>query len=31
MTFGGKDRFASVGSTGLEEARRQVDRCLDAG
>ena len=31
MTFGGRDRFASVGSTGVEEARRQVDRCLDAG
>jgi aryl-alcohol dehydrogenase-like predicted oxidoreductase len=31
MTFGGKGGFASVGSTGVEEARRQVDRCLDAG
>ena len=31
MTFGGRDRFASVGSTGVEEARRQVDRCIDAG
>ena len=31
MTFGGKGGFTSVGSTGVEEARRQVDRCLDAG
>jgi aryl-alcohol dehydrogenase-like predicted oxidoreductase len=31
MTFGGTGRFASVGSTGVEEARRQVDLCLDAG
>ena len=31
MTFGGRDRFASVGSTGVDAARRQVDRCLDAG
>ena len=31
MTFGGKGGFASVGSTGVEEARQQVDRCLDAG
>ena len=31
MTFGGTGGFASVGSTGLEEARRQVDRCLEAG
>src|SRR5215211_3030149 len=31
MTFGGTGKFASVGSTGVEEARRQVDRCLDAG
>src|SRR5829696_953866 len=31
MTFGGTGGFASVGSTGVEEARRQVDRCLDAG
>jgi aryl-alcohol dehydrogenase-like predicted oxidoreductase len=31
MTFGGKGGFASVGSTGVEEARGQVDRCLDAG
>ena len=31
MTFGGRGGFASVGSTGLEEARGQVDRCLEAG
>jgi aryl-alcohol dehydrogenase-like predicted oxidoreductase len=31
MTFGGRGNFANVGSTGVEEARRQVDMCLDAG
>jgi aryl-alcohol dehydrogenase-like predicted oxidoreductase len=31
MTFGGTGPFASVGTTGVDEARRQVDRCLDAG
>src|SRR5215475_2466973 len=31
MTFGGRDGFAQVGSTGVDEARRQVDICLDAG
>lgn len=31
MTFGGKGGFAAVGSTGVDEARTQVDRCLDAG
>ena len=31
MTFGGKGGFASVGSTDVTEARRQVDQCLDAG
>ncbi|GAA4672861.1 aldo/keto reductase [Phytohabitans rumicis] len=31
MTFGGKDIFANVGTTGVDEARQQVDRCLDAG
>ncbi len=31
MTFGGKGGFASVGSTGVDEARHQVDQCLDAG
>src|SRR5918997_3166065 len=31
MTFGGAGKFANVGSTGLDGARRQVDMCLDAG
>src|SRR4051794_28352893 len=31
MTFGGRDKFASVGSTDVEGATRQVDMCLDAG
>jgi aryl-alcohol dehydrogenase-like predicted oxidoreductase len=31
MTFGGKGNFANVGTTDVDEARRQVDRCLDAG
>src|SRR5262249_58832511 len=31
MTFGGRGAFANVGSTGVDEARRQVDMCLDAG
>src|ERR1700685_1074698 len=31
MTFGGAGEFTDVGSTGLVEARRQVDMCLDAG
>ena len=31
MTFGGKGGSASVGSTGVEEARRQLDACLEAG
>jgi aryl-alcohol dehydrogenase-like predicted oxidoreductase len=31
MTFGGKGVFANVGSTDAQEARRQVDQCLDAG
>jgi aryl-alcohol dehydrogenase-like predicted oxidoreductase len=31
MTFGGTGGFASVGSTDLHAARRQIDRCLDAG
>ena len=31
MTFGGTGDFASVGSTGVDEARRQVDMCLEAG
>src|SRR5215471_14700354 len=31
MTFGGRGGFAQVGSTDVDEARRQVDMCLDAG
>jgi aryl-alcohol dehydrogenase-like predicted oxidoreductase len=31
MTFGGSGNFANVGNTGVDEARRQVDQCLDAG
>ena len=31
MTFGGGGNFAKVGSTGADEARRQVDQCLAAG
>ena len=31
MTFGGGDKFANVGSTDLDTARRQIDMCLDAG
>jgi aryl-alcohol dehydrogenase-like predicted oxidoreductase len=31
MTFGGSGPFANVGSTDVDEARRQVDMCLDAG
>ncbi len=31
MTFGGRGNFADVGSTGAEDARRQVDMCLAAG
>jgi aryl-alcohol dehydrogenase-like predicted oxidoreductase len=31
MTFGGTGGFADAGSTGVVEARRQVDMCLDAG
>jgi aryl-alcohol dehydrogenase-like predicted oxidoreductase len=31
MTFGGRDKFAFVGTTGVDAARRQVDACLDAG
>ncbi|GHF37509.1 aryl-alcohol dehydrogenase-like predicted oxidoreductase [Amycolatopsis bartoniae] len=31
MTFGGRGNFSKVGTTGVEDARRQVDRCLDAG
>ncbi|PDT43054.1 MULTISPECIES: aldo/keto reductase [Sinorhizobium] len=31
MTIGGGGKFAQVGSVGVEEARRYVDLCLDAG
>ena len=31
MTFGGRGGFASVGSTDVDQARRQVDMCLEAG
>jgi aryl-alcohol dehydrogenase-like predicted oxidoreductase len=31
MTFGGKGSFAAVGSTAVDEARRQIDMCLDHG
>jgi aryl-alcohol dehydrogenase-like predicted oxidoreductase len=31
MTFGGEGNFANVGTTGVNEAQRQVDMCLDAG
>ena len=31
MTFGGAGRFEAMGSTGVEDARRQLDLCLDAG
>jgi aryl-alcohol dehydrogenase-like predicted oxidoreductase len=31
MTMGGKGNFAKVGNVGLDEARRQIDLCLDAG
>jgi aryl-alcohol dehydrogenase-like predicted oxidoreductase len=31
MTFGGRGPFANVGSTSADEARRQVDQCLEAG
>jgi len=31
MTFGGRGEFGKVGATGVAEARRQVDQCLEAG
>jgi aryl-alcohol dehydrogenase-like predicted oxidoreductase len=31
MTMGGKGNFSKVGNVGLDEARRQIDLCLDAG
>jgi len=31
MTFGGQGKFAAVGNTGVADARRQIDLCLEAG
>jgi aryl-alcohol dehydrogenase-like predicted oxidoreductase len=31
MTFGGGGKFANVGTTDVEGARRQIDMCRDAG
>jgi aryl-alcohol dehydrogenase-like predicted oxidoreductase len=31
MTFGGEGAFSYVGNTGVDEARRQIDLCLEAG
>ncbi len=31
MSFGGGGKFAAVGTTDLDGARRQIDMCLDAG
>jgi aryl-alcohol dehydrogenase-like predicted oxidoreductase len=31
MTFGGEGKFGSVGHTGVNDARRQIDLCLDVG
>ncbi len=31
MTFGGTGSFANVGNTDTDQARRQVDMCLEAG
>lgn len=31
MTMGGLGQFAKVGNVGLDEARRQIDLCLDHG
>jgi aryl-alcohol dehydrogenase-like predicted oxidoreductase len=31
MTFGGGGKFANVGTTDVDGARRQIDMCLDAG
>jgi aryl-alcohol dehydrogenase-like predicted oxidoreductase len=31
MTFGGLGGFSNVGATGVAEARRILDRCIDAG
>jgi aryl-alcohol dehydrogenase-like predicted oxidoreductase len=31
MTFGGKGFFAKVGDVAINDARRQIDTCIDAG
>src|SRR3712207_1355637 len=31
MTFGGQGVFAMAGNAGVEEARRQIDLCIDHG
>src|SRR6201986_3375151 len=31
MTCGGRGNFTAVGQTDVDQARRQVDQCLDAG
>jgi aryl-alcohol dehydrogenase-like predicted oxidoreductase len=31
MTFGGKGSFAAVGSTAVDDARQQIDMCLEHG
>ena len=31
MTIGGKEAFSKVGNVGVDDARRYVDMCLDAG
>jgi aryl-alcohol dehydrogenase-like predicted oxidoreductase len=31
MTFGGKDRYAMIGSTDVDEAKRQIDQAMAAG
>jgi aryl-alcohol dehydrogenase-like predicted oxidoreductase len=31
MTFGGQGKFAAVGNSGVDEARRLIDLCIDAG
>ncbi len=31
MTFGGAGKFSAVGGTQVDEARRLIDMCIDAG
>ncbi|RQW62545.1 aldo/keto reductase [Vibrio viridaestus] len=31
MTFGGQGKFAQVGNTNLEQAKKQIGLCMDAG